>query len=94
VHRYADGASKLLDGAAFVFAHGVNPEIIVLIEAHGQTPAAAQWKCAFARLGSAELHVLLDKKEIWRRDRTPGMVGQPTDPYWLFFSTSAVAVSE
>jgi hypothetical protein len=89
VHRYKEEAASILDGAAFVLAHGTNPEVILLIEAHGAQPDQSQWRYSLARLGSAELHVELDGREVWKRERTLGVVGQPGDPYWLFFSQVA-----
>jgi hypothetical protein len=86
VHRYSDAKAGLHDGAAFVIAHGTNPEVILLIEALGTKLETARWHYGLARLGSAELHVELDGKEVWKRERTPGVVGKPTDPYWLFLS--------
>jgi hypothetical protein len=90
VHRYADPAAKLHDGAAFVIAHGTNPEVIVLIEALGDSLEASRWHYCLARLGSAELHVAIDDKEVWAQSRTPGVVGRPVDPYWLFMTPSTV----
>lgn len=83
VHRYADAANKLIDGAVFVLAHGTNPEILLFIEAAGNDVASAKWQYACFRLGSAELHVALDNREVWHRDRTLGVVGTPNDSYWL-----------
>lgn len=82
VHRYQDEATQLTDGAVFVLAHGTNPEVLLQIETHA-SDKPPRWKYSLARLGSAELHVLLDGKEVWTESRTPGVVGQPTDPYWL-----------
>jgi hypothetical protein len=84
VHRYRDPRRGIHDGAVFVLAHGTNPEVLLLIEALGTELSAARWHFSLARLGSAELHVALDGKEVWRRDRAPGITGQPSDPYWLF----------
>jgi hypothetical protein len=86
VHRYSDPKTGLHDGAAFTLAHGTNPEIVLLIEALGPSLAAARWHFSVAPLGSAELHVALDDEEVWKRDRTPGVVGRPADSYWLFLS--------
>jgi hypothetical protein len=91
IHRYRDPLAGLLDGAMFLFAHGTNPEIVLLIEAAGQDAAAAAWQYGFARLGSAELHVSLDSREVWTQERTPGVIGLPTDPYWLFFKPAVPA---
>lgn len=86
VHRYKAPETGIQDGAVFILAHGTNPEVVLLIEALGKTPDAARWHYSLARLGSAELHVELDGKEVWKQGRTPGIVGQLTDPYWLFFT--------
>ena len=46
-------------GAAFILAHDTNPEIVLLIEALGEKVPGARWHFSAARLGSAELHLLL-----------------------------------
>ena len=89
VHRYSDDKQELQDGAAFVIAHGTNPEVVLLIEALGKDLKTARWHYSLARLGSAEMHVELDGKEVWKCGRAPGVVGSPSDPYWLFFAVSA-----
>ena len=86
VHRYADAEAGVHDGAVFILAHGTNPEVVVLIEALGKTLEASRWHYSLARLGSAELHVELDGKEVWKQGRTPGVVGRASDPYWLFLT--------
>lgn len=88
VHRYSDEQQELRDGAAFMIAHGTNPEVILLIEAIGKDLKTARWHYSLARLGSAEMHVELDGKEVWKCSRAPGVVGSPSDPYWLFFAVS------
>ena len=93
VLRYQDEPAKVIDGAVFVLAHGTNPEVLVQIEADAaQQPP--RWKYSLARLGSAEMHVLLDGKEVWNDPRTPGIVGQPVDPYWLFLAAPVPAASK
>ncbi len=86
--RYRDSAAQIHDGTVFVLAHGTNPEVILLIEALGQNLEESRWHYSLARLGSAEMHVELDGKEVWTVGRTPGVVGQPVDPYWLFSSAA------
>jgi hypothetical protein len=83
VHRYSDVKAGVYDGAAFIIAHGTNPEIVLLIEALGE-PKTARWHFSVARQSSAEVHVELDGKEVWKGERTPGVVGTPTDPFWSF----------
>ena len=84
VHRYSDAPAGLHDGTAYILAHGTNPEIVLLIEALGEKLESSRWHFSLARSGSAELHVEFDGKEVWKQDRTPGIFGQPTDPYWMF----------
>jgi hypothetical protein len=84
VHRYSDASAGLHDGTALILAHGTNPEIVLLIEALGEKLEASRWHFSLARSSSAELHVELDGKEVWAQDRAPGVVGRPTDPYWMF----------
>ncbi len=86
VLRFSDASAQIHDGTAFVLAHGTNPEVVLLVEALGKTLEESRWHYSLARLGSAELHVELDGKEVWAAERTPGVVGQPADPYWLFLS--------
>jgi hypothetical protein len=84
VHRYSDAKAGLHDGTTYILAHGTNPELVLLIEALGETLEASRWHFSVARSGSAELHLELDGNEVWKQDRTPGVFGKPTDPYWMF----------
>lgn len=91
VLRYRDAAAQIQDGSVFVLAHGTNPEVVLLIEAIGKSVEESRWHYSLARMGSAEMHVELDGKEVWTVGRTPGVVGQSADPYWLFFSDAKPA---
>lgn len=82
IHRYSDEKQELVDGAAFVLANGTNPEVILLIEALGKDTKAARWHYSLARAGSAELHVELDGKEVWK---CPRSFGNANDVYFLFY---------
>jgi hypothetical protein len=86
VYRYDDADHGIQDGAAFVFAYGANPEIIVLLEALGSTVDSALWHYSAFPTSSAKLHVEIDGREVWTRPRAPGVVGRATDDYWLFSS--------
>lgn len=85
--RYKDEAAGIHDGTAYILAHDTNPEIVLLIEALGETVEKARWHYSAARLGSAELHLEIDGNGVWKQERTPGVAGKSTDPYWLFFVT-------
>jgi hypothetical protein len=84
VHHYSDSAGGIQDGAVFIFAHDTNPEMVLLIEAQGESAASSHWHYALVPSSSAEVHVELDGKEVWQRPRVPNLVGGPTQPYWLF----------
>lgn len=82
VFRYGAPDTEVTDAAVFVLAHGTNPEVLLQIEASRENGAEG-WKFGLLRLGSAEMHVFFDDREVWTVPRTPGVVGQPNDPYWL-----------
>ena len=82
VHRYAEAKSGLIDGGMFIIAYGLNPEILVLVEARREGSSEPAWHCGFAPISLTNVHVDLDSKEIWshRGGRSKG----PDDIYWLF----------
>lgn len=82
VHTYSKPSAGRGDGALFLFCHGTNPEVPLLIEAVDDG-AAPRFQFALARLGHAELHVSLDGKEVWHKNRVEDTSGR--DPYWLHF---------
>jgi hypothetical protein len=55
IDRYEDTAAGIIDGAAFVFAYGTNPELLLLLECD-----ASGWRFAAARMSWAETVVELD----------------------------------
>jgi len=81
-HRYSDPDNALLDGGLFAFAYGTNPELLAVVEAHGDAPESAVWKIGFARCGTAEQHVFLDEDELIHLPHAPRT--GPGDPYWNF----------
>jgi hypothetical protein len=82
IHRYSDENQELVDGAAFVLANGTNPEVILLIEALGKEPKEGRWHYSLALAGSAELHVELDGKEVWK---CPRAFGNAKDVFFFFY---------
>ena len=76
-----------MDGAVFLLAFDNNPQILLLIEILEPAGGEARWQYLLARVSSAELHVCIDAKEVWAQDRTPGIVGKPTDYYWHMVTT-------
>ena len=68
--------------AIFLLAYDNNPQILLLIEILRPAAGEARWQYLLARVSSADLHILLDDNEVWQQDRTPGIIGRPTDYYW------------
>jgi hypothetical protein len=68
--RYDDPESGLQDGALFSLSFGVNPEVLILIEAR-KAPGASSptWQYGIGRLGGAEVAVSLDNQEIWTQGK-------------------------
>ncbi len=93
VHRYADPTAGLHDGAVFVFAHGTNPECLLLIDAIGESPESARWHYALVRSADAELHVELDGREVWKCDRAAHVGDVRSSPYWVFLTPRDAAPS-
>jgi hypothetical protein len=70
LYRYEEPTGEVVDGAVFSFVVGVDPEVLLLIEAveHAGEP---RWEYAFARRTSGELLGRLDDTIVWRADRFP-----------------------
>jgi hypothetical protein len=81
VHRYSDAASGLVDGGAFVFVVGNNPEAILFVEAHRSETGDLSWKYGLARMTAASLTFLLNNVEVWG---VPGDYGGPRASYYVF----------
>jgi hypothetical protein len=84
VHRYRDAEQNVQDGALFVLAHGTNPEVLLLIEAVGESLEKAKWQYGLARTSNAQTHVHLDGKEVWSQPRVKGADSRPEHPYYVF----------
>jgi len=59
IDRYQSEAEKITDGAIFVLANGTNPEIGVVLEAHGD-----RWRYGVLRFCGAEVTITLDGKVV------------------------------
>lgn len=75
LYRYEEPRGDVVDGAVFAFVMGVDPEVLLLLEAIRQDEGT-RWEYAFARRTSGELLGRLDDREVWRAARYPNN----TDP--------------
>ena len=81
IDRYADAENGLVDGAAFVFATGTNPEAILFVEARGSSPDKAAWHYAVARVTAAPYEVSLDGRDVWTEPYADGQ-RTPSEAYY------------
>lgn len=63
LHRY-DGHAEVLDGAIFAFAHGTDPEALLLLEARKDGDSAA-WHYALAPMTGYALRMSDQGKDVW-----------------------------
>lgn len=72
IHRYADTAAGLTDGAIFAFStNGTNPDVLFLLEATSVQGMPPQWKYAVVGMTYAEFSVRLDQAEIFKMPFPP-----------------------
>jgi hypothetical protein len=64
LHRYADEAQGLIDGAIFAFASGTNPEVLLLVECRKAADGPA-WQVAFARFGANAMQARQVETLVW-----------------------------
>jgi hypothetical protein len=82
VHRYANANSGLIDGGMFIISYGLNPELILLVEARVEGSSGPAWYYSFARIAIAELHVDFESRPLW--SHPGGFSKGPHDIYWTF----------
>ena len=61
IDRYDDAGNDVVDGAAFAFVYGTNPEVLLLIECDEEA-----WRFGTARMSSAEIRITLGEREVTR----------------------------
>ncbi|MBI3463630.1 MAG: hypothetical protein HY000_11315, partial [Planctomycetes bacterium] len=65
LYRFAAQGEGVLDGALFAFVVSSDPEMLLLIEAVGDSAQQAGWRYSLGRMSSGRLAVRLDDREIW-----------------------------
>ena len=70
LYRYESPAGEVIDGAVFSFVVGVDPEVLLLIEAI-DNDGEPRWEYSFVRRTSGELLGRLDDTIVWRAERFP-----------------------
>jgi hypothetical protein len=70
IYRYKRQSGDVLDGAVFAFVMGVDPEVLLLIEAV-EIEGTPRWEYAFVRQSSGELAGTLDGENVWTVERFP-----------------------
>ncbi len=70
LYRYAASVDGAVDGAVFAYAMGVDPELLLLLEAVADS-RGTHWEYAFVRRTSGELQGRLDQTVVWTAARYP-----------------------
>jgi hypothetical protein len=83
VHRYSNPKSGLIDGGVFVFTYKSAPLVIMFVEAFQLESGKPAWQYGLAKTGTAEMHVMLDGKEVWSRPRASRRLWRSTDLYYV-----------
>lgn len=93
VHRYSDPEHGILDGAVFIIAHEVEPEMILLIEAVKKDDVS-RWQFAARGIGGAEFHLELGGQEVYKRAWARRMAGLPTESFFGFAKPKPLSISK
>jgi hypothetical protein len=83
IDRYEDRDAGIVDGGAFVFAYGTNPEMLVLLECD-----SASWRYAVLRMSWAESAVELDGRVVLQ---FPEVKAHPTSGVYQSASRSVTS---
>jgi hypothetical protein len=65
IHRYADAAKGVEDGAIFGFGSGTNPNCLLLIELSRGAQTPAGWHYGFVGMSAESLRARFDDHEVW-----------------------------
>jgi hypothetical protein len=82
VYRYADAKLGVNDGAVFVFVHGTDPELFVLLEHRGDGDRAA-WYYSLVPMTCWAVTAQLDRVECWSVPERQGKT-TPRGPYHVW----------
>lgn len=81
LHTYQDKENGIAFGAIFALAHNTNPEVFLLLEVR-ERKGQRSWEYALAEFTWAEVHVSLDKREVWNHPNITS--SDNSEPYYLF----------
>ncbi len=82
IARYGKPASEPIDGAAFAFVEGTDPEVLLFLEARpGKDKGAPEWQYALAPMTVFAVKATLGGRVAWELpDRMPA--GDPSRPFF------------
>lgn len=78
--RYGKEGSSVLDGCLFCFAHGTDPEVLLLVEAD-QTKDGSAWQFAFAPMTTFAVNASWKGKEVWSLPGRGDVIGNPRETF-------------
>ena len=81
LHRYGDEKRQIVDGALFAYAHGTDPEALLLLEAHS-VGDSLEWRFGLAPMTGYALQVKDRGTTIWSAEHRPPPF-KPTEPFMI-----------
>lgn len=80
IHRYSDDEASLRDGVIFgLTTNGTNPDMLIVIELREPKGEAPRWEYGIVKLTYAEVHIRLDRAEVYSSPLSEPMVAWK---YW------------
>jgi hypothetical protein len=79
--QYEDQEQGVLEGAVFVWAHGTNVEILMMLEARQGEGDAMHWVAGFSRLAAASLDVDYNSQDFWTSPEN--LTANQSSPYFF-----------
>ncbi len=84
LYRYKDPENGIVEGALFAIAHNTNTECYLMLELQDKG-REQDWYYALGRCCYAEVHISVDKKEVWTVPQIGnGASAGPSDAYFTF----------
>lgn len=78
--RYGKQGSSVLDGSLFCFAHGTDPEVLLMVESHQDKDGPA-WRFAFAPMTTFAVNASWKGNEVWSLPGRGDVVGSPRETF-------------
>lgn len=90
LYRYDDEDAGVVDGALFSMANGTNPEVLLQIEARGDTNGPPRWFASIGRMGAALMDVRFAGETEWTVRAIGYSEHNPRAPYYSIWGKDPI----